>query len=515
MSRVSRNLYRKKLDKLLEAADDTAFLRMIWAVNALQSGRANNARPFLRYPKDAETTDIAAPYAVHPWKLEVLVNELLTTKKPVPVPGRRYRMLNCVNFDSMALLSNTLNRLENAEDGLTLTRVGILREMHRLGQRQFEWQRGFLNIPLFYRSYFIYGGPLTRAHFEARCNISLDNFGLICFAIYAMFNDKPEVLESTSLSQIEISSSQLAATLDLISSGIAEARSYATQIRADAGHISYKRSILRAFPCIRIGVGGDRIVAPLPDLILPRSTSGVFYDVISGSDNVRNEIAARFETYAVEFMSSMLPSFSVTPSYKYSYRRNLVDTPDILLREGENISVIFECKARRMSFEARFSEDPIVDARQGYQEIAKGVFQIWRFVSHHRRNFLGEEQISKDAVGVILTLDQWLSMATVIRDEVFDLARGMCALRDSEITNDDQIPIIFCAIDEFEYVLGHSSEQNFAETIRLATTDKYRGWLLGGVFRDAFPDSQEVRQYPFLSKIKDVLPWWSTPERSE
>ena len=54
----------------------------------------------------------------------------------------------------------------------------------------------------------------------------------------------------------------------------------------------------------------------------------------------------------------MLPSYVVSGSYKYSLRRNQIDTPDILVYERGAISLIFECKATRMSYEARFSEEP-------------------------------------------------------------------------------------------------------------------------------------------------------------
>ena len=58
----------------------------------------------------------------------------------------------------MARVTNILASLENAEDGLTLERINVLREMHRLGQRQFEWQRGFMSYSRLYRAAFIYGG---------------------------------------------------------------------------------------------------------------------------------------------------------------------------------------------------------------------------------------------------------------------------------------------------------------------------------------------------------------------
>jgi hypothetical protein len=64
----------------LATADDVLFLRMLWTLNALQSGRAEVARRFLDdYPPDAATEGILGPHAIYPWELETLANELLTT----------------------------------------------------------------------------------------------------------------------------------------------------------------------------------------------------------------------------------------------------------------------------------------------------------------------------------------------------------------------------------------------------------------------------------------------------
>lgn len=71
----------------------------------------------------------------------------------------------------------------------------------------------------------------------------------------------------------------------------------------------------------------------------------------------------------------MLSSKVVRGSEKYRVRGNDVETPDILIEDEGYVSIVVECKAARMSYEARFSEEPIVEARRGYDELAKGVFQ--------------------------------------------------------------------------------------------------------------------------------------------
>jgi len=45
----------------------------------------------------------------------------------------------------------------------------------------------------------------------------------------------------------------------------------------------------------------------------------------------------------------MLPSHVVAGSYKYPFKQNQIDTPDVLVYDQGAISLILECKATRMS----------------------------------------------------------------------------------------------------------------------------------------------------------------------
>jgi len=405
---------------------------------------------------------------------------------------------------------NGLRGLENAEDGLTLKRVSVLKELHRLSQRQFEWQRGFLNMPQLYRSAFIYGGEKTKAFFAENNGFSMDDFTLASFALRTQFMEKPGMLRHIDMSLVGISKTTKNAILDLISIPHGEARDRATALRSGGGHTGYKPSLFREYPCIAFD---DRVFAPLPDLVTLRATTGLFYDVISGSGDVKNEVSGRFEGYCIELLQHMLPSRNVRSSFKYQLKKGFsVDSPDILVGDDhETVSIIFECKARRMSYEARFSEDPVADVREAYEEMAKGVFQIWRFVSHHRRGIIADGQLCANVKGVVLTLDTWMSASGIMRDEVFALAQKRADV-DSEITKDDQVPVIFCPITELEEVLNVATEDSFFKAIDEATEGRFQGWMLWGVHQEVASDLGIDNDYPFKNRIGEVLPWWDQLE---
>jgi hypothetical protein len=503
MSRPRIDLHRRKLSGLLGTADDEAFLIMCWASDALQSGGAKVAERFLKFPTEAATRDMSSPYFIHKWNIETLVNELLSTPKTRQKPGRRFRTLDCRNFNAMAIVAHKLRNLENAYDGETLKRVDVIREIHRLTQRQFEWQYGFLNRPQFYRSAYIYGGSRTTAAFETKYGFTVEDFVLGGFCLRGLLSTHPGVAHDIDLSRVGLTKAKMACIVQKISVSHGEARRLATELRKERGHVSYLKSVLRQYPLITFD-RGSRLLGPLPDLVTVRTTSGIFYD------------GQRFETYCRHFLEIAVPECMVEPEWKYRpVGKKEVATPDILVSVGNVISVVIECKATRMSYEARFSEDPVAAAKRAYNELAKGVFQIWRFASHVRRGLVKGRVIAPDLNGIVLTLDTWLSMAQPMQREVIAEARRMSEDREPKMEEIDRVHVKFVPCTDLEQAYRRSGPSSLLKAMKAATTERYDGFLLHSVHEEFAPTPSIDNGYPFSEKLGEVLSWWNNRGSSE
>lgn len=108
--RLKRDRAEKKLHELLARADYVEFLRLIWAVNALQNGKAVAASRLIEFPPEAANTDISSGHAIHEWELETIGNELLITAKQPLRPGLS-RITDCRKFGTMAAAVNLLRGL--------------------------------------------------------------------------------------------------------------------------------------------------------------------------------------------------------------------------------------------------------------------------------------------------------------------------------------------------------------------------------------------------------------------
>lgn len=496
----------RNLRRLLASAADDSFFDLCWAVDALQSGQSHAASRYLSFPSQAADARFKSPLGVHPWELETLLGELFIAPKAQQGPGPN-RVLNCRVFGAMVALINALRKLENAESGLYLRRVNILDELHRIAQRQFPWQSGYFNRIQFYRSSRIYGGPKCSAFFEERYGVSQNAVSALGFGLFTHFSEHPVLVGGLNLKSLGLAPKDAATALKLISTPIARAKDqfqrdleYVTKKWGQAPPAAYRPSIFRRFPVVAFGPQALR--SPLPELILERVTSGLYYDLLLGGQPLRNEASRRFELYCLDLLRSLIPSLGASADYYYWHTNQRYRSPDILGQVDGKLALVIECKASKLSFDAQYSEDPLTIARVGYDELAKGAFQLWRYFAHVRIGSAGRALAPK-TLGLVLTLDAWMMMSRELRAQVLLKAEALAA-GCPEILAEDKTPVVFCSVQDFERTLMASDQDGLFRAIENAATESFTGWLLADVHRDTAKQAQE-KPYPF--EMRDVLPW--------
>lgn len=502
---------RRELAMQLSHSDDEHFIRMLWTLNALQTGRSEHAYPYLlQVPKGADTMGILGPHAIYPWELETLGNELLATPK-----HSLYRLFDTRHWPVIAQLVNGLRAVENAEYGARREDLNIFREMSRIGARQFEWQRGFFTSADLYRSAFIYGQGDCADYLEQSAGFSVADITLVGFALMTAFMPRPIIWpdrDLTIMQQFGLTSPLVQRVIKRIAQPASTLRAEAAKLRQAGDAVAYKPSILRRFPCILMGPRNRRMYAPLPDLIGSRVTSGLFYDTIDGGGPIRAETGRRFEAYGHALISATLPALNVEREWSYNTPAGRYDTPDILAVDADDVTnLAIECKAARMSINARFGENP--HGERGYEEIAKGVFQLWRFFSHCRLGLTGRS-LSPDVMGLILTLDEWFVASGQMIDGVIVRAHALADGHDPPIIQEDRRPVAFCSISELETTLTTATEQSFMGTVALASGER-RGWVFFALHNELDAPKVESRPYPFYDGIGELLPWFTEMDAME
>lgn len=508
VSRLKLDTRRRRYTKWLERADDAQCLTMIWAVRALQSGNERAAARFIEYPKEAATDRIWGEYAVYPWELETFVTSLLTTPKDRPRQGRHH-VSNCTNFASATLLTNSLRDMEGAEYILKSRPEDIMEEMYRIGQRQFSWQRGPTTEEL-YRFAYVYGQGACTDYFEQTIGLTVSEFQCLSLALFGVLRGKPWA-DAPDPKVLGLSKEKMGRALELLSTPLVNARQMAVQLNREAAtrlgrplRIAYMPSLLRRKPIIRVDRNRPTFIAPLPDLIMVRATAGLYYDIRQGPKDLLTEANARFEDYIRSLVMAYLPELQAFKGTAYGPKGRQIDPPDCLVRDGEQVVLAIECKTTKLTFEAQFAENPEVVAAQGFDQIAKGIFQLWRFFSHARRKIYVDEAVSPEALGVVLTMDGWMQMAKGLRDTALARARDLAAL-DPNITEADMRRVVFASVQEINDTLAQTKKQDFFSVLVHATTDKYEGYGLPEVARDS---GVTLIRKAYPMDVAALIPWW-------
>jgi hypothetical protein len=501
-----------QLRKMFARANDHAFLQMIWAVDALQDDRVDVASEYLTYPKEAAQSALASPYAIHRWELETLLVQLFLTPKQNVGSGPTL-VLDCTKFESMLETIKRVRRLEGVESAVYLKVRDVFMEVHRIAQRQFHWQHGYYNLPQLYRYSYIYGQGKCGDYFERMHGISITDFTFVGFALFCAHQRTPWLQQPLGIPELELSADLVkrATPLLAISTEHARARTVAFNAQMTEQHggplpTAYLPNVLRQFPLISTDEDLTRFVAPIPEILLIRFTSGLYYDLVPGGAELLNDANDRFEQYCVDYITHLMPRFETSRSYYYGPKGAGFNSPDVLIKDGGKLVVVGDCKATKLSYLAQFAEDPFNAAKKQYYQIAKGVFQAWRYYSHVRRGTT-EAKVAADSYVMIFTLDWFLYMSRELKARVICEAKAL-ADKDGDINEEDRKPVVFCAIHELERVLPIATEDTFLTALKATQEEKFNTWQFREVHRDSTPDTAKspMKDYPF--KLDAVLPWW-------
>lgn len=248
-------------------------------------------------------------------------------------------------------------------------------------------------------------------------------------------------------------------------------------------------------------------MSPIPETILLRITAGLYHDLLPGGQEIINDANSRFEQYCVDLIDAMTERFDVGGAFRYGPKGAQFDSPDVLIKDQGKLAIIAECKATKLTYLAQFAEDPFAAARKQYTQLAKGIFQLWRFFSHVRRGLV-EEVLAADCYAVVFTLDAFMQMARDPQDKVFAEANAL-ADEDGNIAPEDRRFVAVCPIYDLESLLSRATEDSLLAALKASNEEKYKGWMLREVHREVGAEKDFGKPKPYPFDMAHVLPWWN------
>ena len=399
--KLSRDFYWKKLVRYLGASPLDNLLFAIWDVRQAQTQR--NWQPkFIQnlHPQQA-AAKIGDSQYFYPWCLETLAN-LAMESSPASAAGTT-RFLDLRNVRALISVWRALRRFEDADEGLSLQRTEVKKQLFRLTRRQFEWQQGFWNAPRLLLYLRIFGGENARRAFITKHGVSLEDFIKFGFAVAATLNHNFRIQKQFDGSAIGIASETRDKCWPLLSATPEQHRVRVTKNRSLNPARSYSPSIFRNHPCVDFG---STVISPLVECIYSRISDGLYYDVVHDG-GAADEIGKKFEEYLISILRKKSGATQIVGEFKYGSPDR--HSPDIFVVANGHVPLVIEAKSKRLNARARFDEAPIDNKQADFEAIAKGCVQLWRFLQDSfDGKILGQPSANESTKLLLVCLDQWV-----------------------------------------------------------------------------------------------------------
>lgn len=172
--------------------------------------------------------------------------------------------------------------------------------------------------------------------------------------------------------------------------------------------------------------------------------------------------------------------------------------------QAGEVMLAVECKAPRMSIAARFGEAPGED--RGYEEIAKGVMQLWRFQAHCRQQ-VAPIRLTPDAKLLVLTLDEWFAGRGTIIPNIFERAHALADASVHEIPRENRRPVAFCTVSELEETLATATVGSLLHAVEIASGEQV-GWIFSSLHQEVEAPKTAPKDYAFQDRLGGMLPWY-------
>ncbi|UWQ00823.1 hypothetical protein K3X44_09870 [Aliiroseovarius crassostreae] len=503
-------LRRKRLSKVLSRASSSEFLTMIWAANSLVQQRKNAGLRYLRVPSETvdEITQNRGP--IFGWHLESLTNEGLIHSSSKPASGRR---LHCGSWAGFTEVYNALHELSDAESVVDLIEDNIVSAVPRILWNQMQWGVGFPTAQYFYRYWYLYNSADADAVMRTKYGIGLEAFCLAGFSAFSQSLRQPWV-KPKPMPVFGLKSEELQAFLTAVAKPNSFMRSYTRKIRYPKSKphhtpVDFRKSALRDYPIIaRKTLYGTYYCSPIPELICARIGEGLFFD-LKGDGGLGNDYGRRFEHYVSDLVSFRLSSAcSIDPEYEY---RKGMKSPDVLVAEDEwRLKLIIECKTLNLGVPIRQSPDPWQTHRDYFDDIIKGVVQIWRYCAFIQSS--GQDKYSTDlslARGLLMTLHPWFIVDLEKRDAV--MAAAEAKADEKGISASARIPIGFMHAEDLERTVSLLDANDFFHAVDEICLTEYRDYKTRQTWQSLYSKDREasgIAQFPFGQKLGEVMPWW-------
>lgn len=486
-----KDLYKPWCNKLAEL-ERRESLYVIWAYS--QKVSINN----FAMPKDiaVHPSLVGAPNtALNLWELEILAGEILLNAGE---GAKQHRTLK--DGKQLYAIVLGLRSLENEIYGAKEGEGHILIELWRIAHRQFTWQQKRMAASEMVRYYLVYADETIDRICTARLGLSIDDVYLIDMMFLGVYLRHPRQAYPIKTDVPGITVEKVDKWLQFASTNLVAISAALKKNHKLDETYAYRYSALREFPIIRDQyAGADELLSPVPILVHWRITVGLYYALMPDKD-FPNALGSSYQRVCGEILTRGLPSeeFAISPEAQYGTKQKPKNTPDWIVSDKDNSTLLIECKAARATIKAKEGLSDLTALEQDFEKLAEAVVQVYQRIVEYKEGQWPQLAYSKEKLlfPFVVTLEDWFLFGPRIFKLLDDKVRAglkVCGV-DQSVMDDSPYSVI--SVNDLEQLVQIIAAKGIFEVVAgKLLDDGKRTWLWHGYLKDL---SHNIKVSPTL-----------------
>jgi hypothetical protein len=434
-----------------------------------------------------------------PWDLDILAREIVLNAGP-----RGDRSLR--NWNHFAEAVNHIRRL----DGLAYSEPGetrdVLFELHRIAHRQFPWQIRTGIGPLM-RAMKIFSHPDVEPIVVRELGMTMREFLLLGTAVTGHFQNKFVLTPNQDYGVINISKDVSAVFFDRITCTIDELRDETRKQQSYGADWLYAWNPLESKPLVRVDrAHPDRVVCPLPEFLLRRTSLGVFYDLVK-SAGFDNPFGDAFQVFIGDVIQEVCkpPRFTLLAEEPYYVGQNKFHGADWILSD-DSAHLFIEAKTKRLTLSARIkSEGTALD--RDLTTIAAAVVQHYRNICDALDEKTRWVPDGHPVYPLVLTLEDWFIFSPRITENLNQHVKRLLGEQGISEQVLADMPYTIASAQDFEVLVQVIAGVGIQTVMAKRMETQQWNWSLGPFLRDNFPEQMKTAKGGlFVEDFKRLLP---------
>ena len=439
------------------------------------------------------------------WELAALSRELVLHASPAGT-------LRLSPVQGLVRLTNMLKRVDNDMTKDYMSPESAYNSLSATGQFQFVWQR-YREFNALMRYYKVFSAPEVEALLTKQTGVTTREWFLVGFAIAGHLRAHFGISSQQDYSSVGVELTRSQTVFRKLSQPLPALQDQMKQAARYDETWMYTWNPLAAKPLVSLNPGAPHLLhCPVPAFVLSRVSQGLYYE-ISAAEGFNNPFGESFQAYIGEVLEATFPSprFELLEEREYKVGRATKHGADWILTDDQ-ANLFLECKAKRMTQEAKSAVDPAVIGQQ-VDFLAKAVVQLYKNIADALAGHTHWQPNNLPVYPVVVTLEDWYLFG-LSADLLVERVETKMAEAGLDLDWLRTMPYSVASCQDFEDVSPTIAEVGIG-TFFAARSPEHRTWMLQAFARDLFPEvyRRTVHRDLFGDEWVNIVPPQTLPEK--